>query len=261
MLTFDDYLPLAGAIKLANQLEARKPPLWRFFHFQGQETLKTIVYVDGYNLYFSRLKKSPYKWLDLFKLYTQILHPQNPATELLCVKYYTADIKSNFATHGKAALQAQQQYHRALESPYTGLVEITKGYYTASPATPMRYKNPPDKTDKVEAWKLEEKQTDVNIALDLYRDAIRGAAQQLVICTNDTDIVPALKRIREDVPNITLGLIVPISSTEKDRRPATDLMEPMDWTRHHINDDELAAAQFPNRVPTKKRPADKPEYW
>jgi len=232
------------------------------FSFLGVVFLKTIVYVDGYNLYFSRLKYTPYKWLDLFTLFQRhILHPQNPESQLLCVKYYTADIKANFATHGQAASQAQQQYHRALLSPLTGPVEITKGYYSHTRATPLRYRHPPDKSDKVEAWKLEEKQTDVNLALDIYRDGLRGQAHQLVVCTNDTDIVPALKRVREDIPGIIIGLVFPHHPTDKHRKPARDLQDQADWVRRHINDEELAAAQFPIRVPTHKRPVDKPFYW
>ncbi|MVF14812.1 NYN domain-containing protein [Ketobacter sp. MCCC 1A13808] len=224
--------------------------------------MKTIVYVDGYNLYFSRLKHTPYKWLDLFTLFQQyILRPQNPASELLCVKYYTADIKAKFASHGQAASQAQQQYHRALQSPRTAPVEIIKGYYSESKATPMRYKKPPDKGDKVEAWKLEEKQTDVNLALDIYRDAIRGHAEQLVVCTNDTDIVPALKRVREDASERTIGVVFPHYPTLEQRSPSTDLKNLANWVRHHINDTELAGAQFPDRVPTLKKPVDKPKYW
>ena len=30
---------------------------------------KTHIYIDGYNLYYSRLKGSPYKWLDLVALF------------------------------------------------------------------------------------------------------------------------------------------------------------------------------------------------
>ena len=136
--------------------------------------MKTIVYVDGYNLYFSRLKYSNYKWLDIYSLFEkQILHPQNPASELICVKYYTADIKARFASHAELAVQAQQRYHRALLSIHSSPVEIVKGYYSDTKTTPMRYKNPPDKADKVEAWKLEEKQTDVNIALDIYSDVVQ----------------------------------------------------------------------------------------
>ncbi len=114
---------------------------------------------------------------------------------------------------------------------------------------------------QVEAWKLEEKQTDVNLALDVYRDAIRGQAEQLVICTNDTDIVPALRRVREDMPSVTLGLVFPHRPHDQHRRAASDLQALAHWVRHHIRDEELAVAQFPARVPTRKKPADKPPYW
>ena len=29
---------------------------------------RTTIYVDGYNLYYARLKRTPYKWLDLAAL-------------------------------------------------------------------------------------------------------------------------------------------------------------------------------------------------
>tara|TARA_R110001592_G_scaffold214978_2_gene468074 strand:- start:186 stop:542 length:357 start_codon:yes stop_codon:yes gene_type:complete len=83
--------------------------------------LRTIVYVDGYNLFYSLLKNSNYKWLDLYSLFQkQILHTQDPNTDLICIKYYTANIKAKFASHGALASEAQQRYHRALESPHTG---------------------------------------------------------------------------------------------------------------------------------------------
>ena len=83
--------------------------------------MRTIVYVDGYNLFYSLLKNSNYKWLDLYSLFQkQILHTQDPNTDLICIKYYTANIKAKFASHGALASEAQQRYHRALESPHTG---------------------------------------------------------------------------------------------------------------------------------------------
>lgn len=223
--------------------------------------MKTIVYIDGYNLFYSLLKNTIYKWLDLYSLFNkQILRPQNPDSELVCVKYYTANIKAKFASHGTEASNAQQSYHRALESPHTGAVEIIKGYYAVSKATPMRYREPPDKADKVEAWKLEEKQTDVNIALDIYRDAAQGKCRQVVICTSDTDISPALQYLKADFPDVQLGVVLPRNPGSP--RPQTkSLVEQSDWVRHHITDQELQDSQFSNRVPTRKKPVEKPGYW
>jgi uncharacterized LabA/DUF88 family protein len=225
--------------------------------------VKTIVYVDGYNLYYSRLKHTNYKWLDLFTLFNdQILRPQNPAIELLGIKYYTANILAKFASHGQQASTAQQRYHQALESPHTGPVEIIKGYYSSGKATPMRYKKPADKADKVAAWKIEEKQSDVNIALDLYRDALNQNCQQIVVCTNDTDIVPALKYIKQDFPAIKIGVVFPRMPKSKHApAPAKSLAAEANWIRRHITDEELEASLFKDRVPTRKKPVDKPDYW
>lgn len=44
-------------------------------------TLRTRVYVDGYNLYYGCLRKTPYKWLDIRALAERIL-----ATVLLDVE-------------------------------------------------------------------------------------------------------------------------------------------------------------------------------
>jgi hypothetical protein len=42
--------------------------------FMG-ESMRTIVYVDGYNLYYGLLRKSAYKWLDLYSLFqNHVLH-------------------------------------------------------------------------------------------------------------------------------------------------------------------------------------------
>lgn len=223
--------------------------------------LKTIVYVDGFNLFYGLLKHSNHKWLDLYTLFQRIIHIQNPESELVCVKYYTAPVMGKFASHGSKACEAQDQYHRALNSPHTNTVHVINGSYTATKATPMRYKNPPDKTDRVTAWKLEEKQTDVNLALDMYRDAIKNACDQIVVCTNDSDIVPALKYIKSDAPTIVLGGILPRPSTEKHRPITESIRSELDWMRKHIRLEELAAAQFPDRVPTRKKPVTRPDYW
>jgi hypothetical protein len=35
--------------------------------------MRTAVYVDGFNLYFGVLKRTPYKWLDLQRLFESVL--------------------------------------------------------------------------------------------------------------------------------------------------------------------------------------------
>ena len=49
-----------------------------------------IVYVDGFNLYYGSLKRTPYKWLDLGRLCARML----PNDRVIAIKYYTARISA-----------------------------------------------------------------------------------------------------------------------------------------------------------------------
>ena len=40
--------------------------------------MKTIVYVDGLNLYYSMLRGTPFKWLDLYTLFRDQVLPALP---------------------------------------------------------------------------------------------------------------------------------------------------------------------------------------
>ncbi|WP_142838904.1 NYN domain-containing protein, partial [Klebsiella pneumoniae] len=72
------------------------------------------------------------------------------------------------------------------------------------------------RSDKVDVWDLEEKETDVNIAISMYRllskqQNLEADARiaQIVLVSADTDMTPALKAIKEDFPEITVGIILP----------------------------------------------------
>lgn len=220
--------------------------------------MRTIAYVDGYNLYFGCLKGTPYKWLDLVRLIGGILAIQDPQARLIQTKYFTAPIKARLASRGAMATQAQQDYHRALKA--RGNIEIVEGWYSLERSSAPRLVDPPNKSDRVEIWRLEEKETDVAIALQVYRDCLRGECDQVVLVSSDSDLVPALRLIRADAPAVSIGLILPRSGGSS-RPPNTGLSNLAHWTRGEIQVAELAAAQLPARVPTAKRPVCKPDYW
>lgn len=224
--------------------------------------MKSIIYVDGYNLFYGCLKHSPDKWLDLKTLFDRILREQDPSSELVAIKFFTADILAKLASHGQKAHQAQQRYHRALETLYPASVQIIKGRYSLEKARLPVYQKPPDKSQRVDVWRLEEKQTDVNISLEAYRDAARARAEQLVFVSNDTDIAPALAALREDFGSvIQIGVVIPVRDSSNHRPGNAQLSRYANWTRRHIRDEELAHSQLPARIPTRKKPIDKPEYW
>ena len=73
-------------------------------------------------------------------------------------------------------------------------------------------------------------------------------------------MTPALEAIRTDYPHLRIGIILPRDRKRTDR-PAGSLRKNADWMRHSISEEELKIHQFPGRVPTRKKPADKPDYW
>lgn len=231
--------------------------------------MRTIVYVDGYNFYYGLLKKEnpdrslithpTFKWLDLRGLVSEVLRAQDPKIELTAVRFFTADIKARLATRGKISAHAQAAYHRALEAKG---VEVIRGSFTLAQSTLPRYVEGQgvDRNDRVKVWKLEEKQTDVQLCLEMYRDASAGRVDHVVLCTNDSDLAPALKAVRTDFPDIIVGVVLPRLPETKERR-SESLEKFAHWTRRHIRPEELAAHQFPDRVGTGKKPVDRPEHW
>lgn len=231
-------------------------------------SLRTRVYIDGYNLYYGCLKGTSYKWLDLLALFeTQILPSSGlPGTTSsllpLSIKFFTAKILDQAAKAGDS-LSSQARYHTALRKLYDGRIKLIEGYYslTQSKAKIVDAAAPatwPRDCREILVWKLEEKQSDVNLALQAYHDAITGQVDQVVIVTNDTDIAPALELIRAHT-GVTIGLVVPARRHE--RVPSTELVTLAHWVRSHITTSELAASQLPRVIPGGRKPTIKPESW
>lgn len=80
-----------------------------------------VVYVDGFNLYYGSLKRTPYKWLDLGRLCTAML----PADRVTAIKYYTARISAR--PGNPTAPNDQQIYLRALRTIPN--LSITYGHF------------------------------------------------------------------------------------------------------------------------------------
>ena len=120
---------------------------------------------------------------------------------------------------------SQAKYHNALIKLYGDRIECIKGYYSLieSKAKIVDAENPkkwPRDCQEILVWKPEEKQSDVNLALQAYHDASTGDVDQLVVVTNDTDIALALAMIRQHTSAI-IGLVIP--TRDHQRVPNTDL--------------------------------------
>ena len=72
---------------------------------------KTIVYIDGFNLYYS-LKQTPYRWLNLQKLCEVYIPPEKH--EIIKIKYFTALVKRQ--SNSNANIIKQNIYLRAVKT-------------------------------------------------------------------------------------------------------------------------------------------------
>lgn len=234
--------------------------------------LRTRIYIDGYNLYYGCLKGTHLKWLDLLALFEKSILPSvtamidghNIASDLqpAAIKFFTAPILEQ-AAKASDSIQCQEQYHAALSKHQPGRVETIKGYYSLTKARakvidPIDEKKWPRDCLSTDIWKLEEKQTDVNLALHVVKDALLGEIEHVVIVTNDTDIAPALEMIRAHT-KAAVGLVIP--TTDHERAPNADLVKHAHWVRTHITEAELKSAQLPRVIAGGRRPAIKPDSW
>jgi hypothetical protein len=131
------------------------------FRVQGLIVAIANLYIDGFNLYYGALKRTPYKWLDLGKL-SQALLPSDTIQDLHC---FTARVSSR--PYNPTADHDQGLYIRALKTLPN--LSIKYGQFTTH-SVPMYLTNV-DPPQKVWVDKTEEKGSDGNLASHLLRDA------------------------------------------------------------------------------------------
>lgn len=157
---------------------------------------KIAVYIDGFNLYhgIKNLNKPYLKWLDLRSLAEKFVDSKTDRIEKI---YYFSAI----ATHlDKETILRHRTYVEALE---TVGVEFIGGNFKKKL---LDYKN---KQINLQWLKHEEKETDVNLSIYMVRDAIKRSFDKIILITNDTDMVPAVKMARSENNEIQFKLLTP----------------------------------------------------
>jgi uncharacterized LabA/DUF88 family protein len=218
--------------------------------------MRTIVYVDGFNLYFRMLQKRPaLKWLNIKALVERVLQPAN---RVAAVRYYTARVSGRLNPQGPGR---QQVYLDALAT----VPEITvhMGTFLSSekfaglvhppqfrPAAAM----PQPWPDVVKVLKVEEKGSDVNLACHLLLDAFQNAFDVAAVVSNDSDLVEPI-RIVTQVLGKPVGLLSPVNN------PTPELKRVSSFLRR-ISVSDLAAAQFADLLPRPGQPGlSRPATW
>ena len=219
--------------------------------------MRTIVYIDGFNLYYGCLKNTPYQWLNVKTTIEKLLPSQHFISE---IKYFIARISSR---PEKMYLSKRQAlYFRALKTIPN--LTIFEGHFLMKVS---RLPIIPD--NKVSIWrsfvssqqlekafvlKVEEKGSDVNLASHLLMDAFKNRYDCAVILSNDSDLFTPMKMVKEEFKK-KIGLITP------NKHPSRHLMKVANFIKPIRSKALLKACQFPEKLKDKRGEFKKPDSW
>jgi len=207
--------------------------------------MKTIVYIDGFNLYYGSVKDTPYKWLNIHRMCELLL----PKDQIVGIKYFTAKVFSRRSDPQKHI--RQQVYWRALKTIPN--LEIIEGHYSEHKKW-MRLANPqPGQPKYAEVIKTEEKGSDVNLAVNLLHDGYQGKYELAVIVSNDSDLLSAIEIVQND-----LGLVVGILNPQD--HPSRDLKDEALFIKE-IRRGVTRISQFDETLTDAKGSFYKPKDW
>ncbi len=173
----------------------------------------TIVYIDGFNLYYRALKGTAHKWLNIAALAEAVLPAENQIT---AINYYTAHVSGRT---DRTAPARQHAYLRAIGS--LPRVAIHYGNFLATQkwaglVQPPQFRPECDLVagalpQVAYVWKTEEKGSDVNLGVHLVRDAFTHAFDQAAVLTNDTDLIEPIRIVTKEA-GLPVTLLTPVKS-------------------------------------------------
>lgn len=209
------------------------------------------VYVDGFNLYYQRLRKTPFKWLNVEELAKKLF----PKLDVAVVKYFTARVKPSVFDPGVE--QRQDVYLTALRT--CGRTQVIEGSYQSHPKRlPLAADFFAGRMNPVEVVVSEEKGSDVNLASHLLLDACQGNFDVAAVITNDSDLTTPIQMVTK-----TLGkqvvLVSPLKPNSK-RRPNRSLVN-VASSQKTIRNGVLRSSLLPDPVPHPRLRIAKPPRW
>ncbi len=222
--------------------------------------LTANVYVDGFNVYYCAVRYTAYKWLDLHLLCRNLF----PLITIKEIKYFSAKVKP--VPWDLSAPTRQTFYWRALETIPN--LKIIRGTFVSRtrylPRVPFVYKAD-GRPQKVGVLRTEEKGSDVSLAAHLVHDSCIRTADESIVISNDSDLVNAIEIV-------TVGLGRPVTVVNPNRtsliqtnpkgcRMPKELQRVATQRVLSIDDQILAASQFPPVLTDKRGTFHKPAAW
>ncbi|MCC7018016.1 MAG: NYN domain-containing protein [Rhodospirillales bacterium] len=208
--------------------------------------MKAIVYVDGFNLYYGALKRTPYKWLNIMTLCNFLL----PKNRIVGIKYFTALVTAR--PNDPDQPTRQQIYLRALRTLPN--LEIIYGHFLEHVIFMPLADPAPDMPKRTRVIKTEEKGSDVNIASHLVNDGHKKRYEAAILISNDSDLVEPVKIVRGEL-RLPVGVLNPIPD-----KPSHELRKYATFVKP-IRKGVLAASQFPPTMQDAVGTFHKPPTW
>lgn len=232
-----------------------RPPL-----FGWVQTMRVWACVDGFNLYNGLLKGTRWKWLDLLA-FTQALLPGDVVER---VKYFTALVDARENDPGQP--YRQMTYWRALAT--VERVQIIRGKFLTKEvlmpeaASVARLRSlaaegrdvTGERPTMVKVVRSEEKGTDVNLAAHLVHDAHLGRFEAAVVVSNDSDLVEAIRIVRDEIGKV-VGVLNPRAQS-----PSVALRNAASFFRT-VRKGVLARCQLADTVVDERGLFHKPQGW
>ena len=221
----------------------------------GVSKPSALIYVDGFNLYRRCLEGHPdSKWLDLHALATRLLPDHNVAH----VHYFTANLRTGLLADPQTPVR-QQAYLRALRTMPTK-VSVHLGHFRNDvrwmPSQPQTIDPRTGDFQRVRVRKLEEKGTDVNLAIRMVADAAAHRADLYALLSNDSDQVGTLRMLKDEL-RVRTGIIFPMASAKS----AKDLVSTTPDVRVHVSAEALLASQLPDELKDSNGTVRRPATW
>lgn len=214
--------------------------------------MKTILYVDGFNLYYSALRGTPHRWLNPAALAARAF-PKNP---IIGTKFFSAKVTP---LPGDPQQPVRQQiYWRALGTvPDLSIIE---GDFRTR-KTRAKVVTPPPNT--IEIYKTKEKGSDVNLGAHLLMDGFLGSYEAAIVITGDSDLVTPIRMVRDQLKK-PVGVLNPQRLTGPGCRPARSsagLQHAASFYQNGVSWNQLLNAQFPATLTDSHGTFTKPAGW
>jgi uncharacterized LabA/DUF88 family protein len=168
---------------------------------------RIVFLIDGFNLYHAldyRREYHKYKWINLAKLSKCFVTDKKDS--LAAIYYFTT-----LATWDPGKVSRHRLFIKAQEAEG---VNVVYGEFKRKdrycPLCRRHFRS------------VEEKQTDVNIAIYLFRLAVADSYDKAIIISGDTDLTPAVKAVQATFPMKPIGVVLPIGRASEDFKQTAD---------------------------------------